>query len=147
MSSNIRKAKNEDLAEFHLAVFSRARQLQHERTGLLSNENAIRAATWEYFMGGVAAIKNSIAHMKLFGGDAAEEQVSSMLEYAAKQDLSVTTVMQKLAGIEEKPALDKAQKQIDGYFTEEEDFTSSLSGTLTKRASNTKEEGGDNNQS
>ena len=58
----------DELANFHLEIYQRARKLEM-RSGLLSNSNALRIATFEHFSKGMVAINNAIAHVKLFGGE------------------------------------------------------------------------------
>ena len=75
-NKNARKAKNEELAEFHLAVYSRAREMQRLRSGLLSNYNAVRLTTWEFFVNAVTTISNCINHIHVFAKEGYEEQSS-----------------------------------------------------------------------
>lgn len=80
---NYRKARDEQLAHFHLKVYSRARELQKESIGLLSDENAVKLATWERFTQAVITIKNCMTHMRLFGGESKNEEISQMIEFAS----------------------------------------------------------------
>jgi hypothetical protein len=84
------KEANEALAEYHLEVYSRARQFQAMRSGLLSNEDAIRIATFEHFSKGLIAMTMSLRHANLFGGESKEEQIKAMMDYgiAAASDKS-----------------------------------------------------------
>lgn len=76
------RTRDEELADFHIAVYSRARELQFQRTGLLSNSDAVRIATFEHFCAGMLAIKNSVDHVRLLGGEMKEEQIQAMKDYA-----------------------------------------------------------------
>ncbi len=78
-----RKATNEALAEFHLEIFSRDRQLQLDRSGLLSNSDAIRIATFKHFSKCVKAVNNAIAYTNLLGGETKDDQIKAMMNYAA----------------------------------------------------------------
>lgn len=77
-----RKSRDEALVEYHLDVYSRARQLQAMRSGLLSNEDAIRIATFEHFSKGLIAMTMSLRHANLFGGESKEDQIKAMMDYA-----------------------------------------------------------------
>jgi hypothetical protein len=78
-----RKASNEAIAEFHLEIFSRGRQLQLDRSGLLSNSDAIRIATYEHFSKCVKAVNNAIVYTNLLGGETNDDQIKAMKNYAA----------------------------------------------------------------
>jgi hypothetical protein len=51
--TDLKKSANDALADFALEIFERARQLQHERTGLLSNQDTMKMAALEYFAMGL----------------------------------------------------------------------------------------------
>jgi len=72
----------DELANFHLEIYQRARKLQEMRSVLLYNSNALRIAIFKHLSKGVVAINNAIAHLKLFGGKTKEEQITAMLDYA-----------------------------------------------------------------
>ena len=75
-----KRSANDALADFALEIFERVRQLQHERTGLLSSQNAVKMAAMEYFEIGLTNINNSIAAVRLFAGEGKEETIKLMLD-------------------------------------------------------------------
>lgn len=107
LNTNNRKSlSTEDLANFNLEVYSRARQLQNLRSGLLSNSDALRTATFEHFSKGLIAINSALEHARLFGGDSKEEQIQAMKEYAATSSGAT------------KEASDIVQNMLDRFSTE-----------------------------
>ncbi|HEY1211541.1 MAG TPA: hypothetical protein VGE82_01200 [Nitrososphaera sp.] len=76
------RPSDDELANFHLEIYQRARKLQEMRYGLSSDSNALRIATFEHFSKGMVAINNAIAHVKLFSGKTKEEQITAMLDNA-----------------------------------------------------------------
>lgn len=67
-ATNLIKTANESLADFALEVFERARQLQNQRTGLMSNQDAMKMASIEYFAKGLADI-NNVTRIRGFSGE------------------------------------------------------------------------------
>ena len=113
-NSNTKKSlSTEDLANFNLEVYSRARQLQNLRSGLLSNSDALRTATFEHFSKGLIAINSALEHARLFGGDTKAEQIESMKEYAATSSGAT------------KEASDIVQNMLDRFSTEYQTRSSS----------------------
>lgn len=70
---------NEALADFALQIFERARQLQHERSGLMSNSDSMEKASLEVAARAIADLRNLIEFTRLFGLDAANEQIKKKL--------------------------------------------------------------------
>jgi hypothetical protein len=82
--ANSRKARAEALAEFHFQLFAKARKYQRAKSGLLSNESALKSATWDAFMSSVNTMINTMREMALFGGDeeSKRHKLAKMAEYA-----------------------------------------------------------------
>ena len=122
-----RKPRAESPATFHITLFDKANRIQTERTGLISNEKALRLACWESYTSSVDTIIHSLDHMSLFGGEDANEELSKMVAYASEAaadedgniDLKTTQVLQKLS---EKfaPAENNQESYIRGKNIEEE---------------------------
>jgi hypothetical protein len=81
-TSATNNSNNEVLADFALQIFERARQLQHERTGLMSNKDAMEKASLEVATKALADIRILIEYTRLFRLDTANEQIRSMLDQA-----------------------------------------------------------------
>ena len=105
-TNNKKSLSTEDLANFNLEVYSCARQLQNLRSGLLSNSDALRTATFEHFSKGLIAINSALEHARLFGGDTKEEQIQAMKEFASASSGA------------SKEAIDIVQNMLDRFSTE-----------------------------
>lgn len=114
--------RDEELASFHIAIYGRARELQCQRTGLLSNSDSIRIATFEHFAAGLLAVKNAVEHARLLGGESREEQIQSMKDYANLASLysskEATLVVQEM--LEKFTSTTTEKVQAGGESHEEE---------------------------
>lgn len=112
---------NDVLAEFALQLFERSRELQKQRSGLLSNRDAMKMASFQAFAKGVDDINNVFAFTKLFAGDSADEQIRSMLDYASaactsnKEASSIMEGMLEKLGNSAAPAAPDAEQKDHDY--------------------------------
>jgi len=70
---------NEILAHFSLQIFKRARELQKQRTGLMSDNDAMSKASLEVFEKAVSDIRNVITYNRLFSLENATEVIQNVI--------------------------------------------------------------------